>query len=344
MRTLFLCLFLSLLPAVAPGQETCDPNNHCATPPISCPYSTPTCSESGYWVCGCTNPEVTTCYEASDCGGEDFSCLYNCCVDNAGCCGGACNTIYDCGGNPNDWVCIWGCCGSTNGGGNGGLFGSCQTDMDCPGCQGCSNGTCFDYNGYCSYGEVCVDGTCGDDQGDPIAIDLDGDAFALTDLRQGVTFDFLGTRKPQRISWTSAGSDVGWLAVDLNGDGRIDNGFEMFSNIAKQPGMPKGSNGFKALAQYDLPANGGNGDGIIDQRDKIFSRLRLWVDKNHNGISEPGELLTMQEAGIRSISLDYQLMQWTDAYGNKFQNRASIIRSNGGGGQWAYDVVLLMAK
>jgi hypothetical protein len=50
--------------------------------------------------------------------------------------------------------------------------------------------------------------------------------------------------------------------VDLNRDGRIGTGFELFSNIAKQPGMPKGANGFKALARYDLPANGGNGDGI----------------------------------------------------------------------------------
>lgn len=346
MRMLFLCLFLSLVPAVALGQERCDPDDHCADAPFTCPYSGPICTESGYWVCPCTGPGETTCSEASDCGGESYTCLDNCCVDSAGCSNGACNTVYECGSDPNDWNCIGGCClwtGSGSPGGNG-LFGSCGSDSDCPGCQGCSDGTCYDDNFYCDYGgEVCVDGLCGNDMGDPIAIDLDGDGFGLTDLKHGVAFNFFG-KGAQQISWTAAGSDVGWLAVDLNGDGRIDTGFEMFSNIAKQPGTPNGSNGFKALAQYDLPANGGNGDGIIDKRDKIFSRLFLWVDKNHNGISEPGELLTMQEAGIESISLDYQLMQWTDAYGNKFQNRASIVRSNGGGGQWAYDVVLLTAK
>jgi hypothetical protein len=86
MRTLFLCLFLGVLPAIVFGQETCDPSDHCATPPYTCPDGvSPDCTESGYWVCGCTNPGETTCYEASDCGGEGYSCLDNCCVDSGGC-------------------------------------------------------------------------------------------------------------------------------------------------------------------------------------------------------------------------------------------------------------------
>jgi len=74
--------------------------------------------------------------------------------------------------------------------------------------------------------------------------------------------------------------------------------------------------GFRALALYDDPANGGNHDGVIDQKDSIFSSLRVWVDKNHNGITDPGELLTMQQAGIQSISIHYNDSHWTDAYGN----------------------------
>lgn len=64
---------------------------------------------------------------------------------------------------------------------------------------------------------------------------------------------------------------------------------------------------------YDQPANGGNGDGVIDQRDSVFSQLRVWVDRNHNGFSEPGELLTMQQAGVQSISRHWEVTSWTDA-------------------------------
>jgi hypothetical protein len=98
---------------------------------------------------------------------------------------------------------------------------------------------------------------------------------------------------------------------------------------------------------------GGNGDGQITSKDYVFSRLRVWVDSNHNGISEPGELLTMEQAAIQAISVRYLPDNWTDQYGNRFQNRAQVTWSNqnhgngkgqgngGGKDQWAYDVVLL---
>ena len=48
--------------------------------------------------------------------------------------------------------------------------------------------------------------------------------------------------------------------------------------------------GFKALAMYDRRYYGGNNDDVIDAKDTVFSKLRVWVDSNHNGVSEPGEL------------------------------------------------------
>jgi hypothetical protein len=134
-----------------------------------------------------------------------------------------------------------------------------------------------------------------------------------------------------------------WLALDRNGDGRIDNGAELFSNVAPQPDLrTKPKLGFRALAVYDLPANGGNGDGIIDARDAIFSKLLVWVDRNHNGISDPGELLTMQQAGIQSISLDFKLSKRTDAYGNAFRFRSKIVFTGGprANDRYVYDVNL----
>jgi len=75
---------------------------------------------------------------------------------------------------------------------------------------------------------------------------------------------------------------------------------------------------------FDKKAYGGNGDGVISSEDAIFSKLRIWVDANHDGVSQPGELFTMQQANVKSISLADSLSWQTDAYGNRFRYLGEI--------------------
>jgi hypothetical protein len=98
------------------------------------------------------------------------------------------------------------------------------------------------------------------------------------------------------------------LVLDLNHDGLINDGRELFgSGTAMLDNGVAALDGFEALAQYD-----GNLDGVIDAQDDVFAQLQVWVDRNTDGKTDAGELVSLADAGVLSIDLRYETSDATN--------------------------------
>ena len=157
----------------------------------------------------------------------------------------------------------------------------------------------------------------------PIVLDLDGDGVIRTvGLSSGVNFDHAADGFAERTGWVAPGD--GLLVWDRNASGTIDSGRELFGSETLLPNGMKAINGFEALKAFDA-----NGDGVIDANDPVFAQLRVWVDANTDARTGKGELLTLEQAGVRSINLTYSESGFVDAQGNAHRQVGSYTTTDG---------------
>lgn len=205
-------------------------------------------------------------------------------------------------------------------------YASCNGDPSCT--CGCDGGLWDSGQDTCSFSPIMIN----------VADNTSNDQ--LTSAADGVWFDINADGAAEHIAWTRAGSPVALLTLDRNGNGRIDDGSELFGSVTRKADGTRAANGFDALADLDA-----NGDGQVDGSDPAFAKLMLWIDDNHDGRSQPTELHSLSEFGIRTISTAYREASRTDQFGNvyRFEGTANVLQGASEAVRKAFDVFLVSA-
>ena len=170
---------------------------------------------------------------------------------------------------------------------------------------------------------------------DPLIFDLNGDGIEITPLSKGVLFDSNGDAVKTGTAWVDA--DDGMLVWDRNANGTIDSGRELFGDETLLANGRKATDGFAALRELDQGslvggAMVGAGDGVFDANDARYAELRIWRDLNQDGISQAGELKTLAQTGVSSISLQSTTVNTNlgDAF---LTHSGTFARANGSMGE-----------
>lgn len=117
---------------------------------------------------------------------------------------------------------------------------------------------------------------------DPLVIDFSGAGPQTTGFQGARPFDLAGDGNQRLTSFVK--DHTAFLALDLNGNGRIDSGKELFGD---QHGA---QDGYEELRKYDL-----NADGQVDAQDPVFANLKL--------LFGDGRLASISDANLRALSL-----------------------------------------
>jgi Ca2+-binding RTX toxin-like protein len=132
---------------------------------------------------------------------------------------------------------------------------------------------------------------------DPLVLDLDGDGLELSAASGNTLFDHNADGIKTGTGW--AKPDDGFLVRDLNNNGLIDTGRELFGVDTIKSNGALATQGFDALKDLDS-----NNDGFITSADAAFGELKVWQDTNQDGISQASELKTLAQLNITSIGVN----------------------------------------
>jgi hypothetical protein len=170
-----------------------------------------------------------------------------------------------------------------------------------------SRAFCEKYDSIAMEDYICVD---------PLVFNLDGNVNSISD--QKFLFDLNADGTEEEISFTNQGS--GFLALDKNSDGKINDGSELFGT--------KSGDGFADLAAYDE-----DGNGFIDEADSVFAKLKIWVlDENGNR-----RLYSLLDKGVGAIALknastDFSLTNQDNSLKGMIRRTGFFLYENGGAG------------
>ena len=158
---------------------------------------------------------------------------------------------------------------------------------------------------------------------DPLIFDLNGDGIRTTSLDDSTAyFDLDGDGFAEKVAWVGDGD--GLLTLDRNGDGMVTNGQELFGDRTRLINGEYATSGFEALREFD-----DNNDGKIDTKDNVYSKLKMWQDINHDGLSQPEELKSLVDLGIVSIGLESTVTGAVDVMNNIQRRLSSFMKSDG---------------
>lgn len=168
--------------------------------------------------------------------------------------------------------------------------------------------------------------TAAENNPSPLILDLDGDGkVETTRSTNGTHFDHDGNGFAESTGWV--GKDDGLLVRDINGNGQVDDGTELFGNNSVLSSGEKAANGFEALKDLDS-----NNDGVFNSQDTAWNEVKVWKDANQNGIVDNGELLTLEQVDVSGINLDYSNLISYDGNNNAHRQQGTFIRTDGSTG------------
>lgn len=159
----------------------------------------------------------------------------------------------------------------------------------------------------------------------PLVFDLEGDGLDLVNPAQSpIEYDADGDGDRDRLGWV--GTSDALLALDRNGDGAI----QLIDEISFVQDLAGAQTDLEGLRAYD-----DNGDGWLDANDAAFGRFQVWQDHDFDGVSQAGELKSLEEAGVLRIGLTHVAGTGQDggALGNTVFGEASVIWADGSEGR-----------